>query len=394
MKKYSSFFRAPVLVLTVLCVLLFVTSYSLMHWMILVPNSDLNIHALQADGIAFSPIHTWFQKIAHPFWHFSVLFFRMIGVPFSHAGVFVTAVTKVLHLIMISWFYHRMLKGTVRDVWIPVLAFITVIVAAIRIPSINPNVYINAGTPNPWHSPTQLMVMFWMMPCVYFLTSSYDRQLQSGSGCTLSWKQELLFSTLLLASVVSKPVFVQCFFPGAAIYFLFQWIRHPQYTRFYIRLLLSLIPTILFMLLQLNSYFGPESNSGFCFVFDAKQITDSLIAALLTNAFPIFVLTFTDKKQYGSARPIVVLTALAAFAENCFLGETGIRAQHGNWGWAILAASWLLWIISVPPYVKMLRQEQTVRTLLFSIPSSLLLTWHFCSGVYYLYYLFTSGIWY
>jgi len=394
MNKKSFQTKKENILLAVLCILLLGISYPLMHWMILVQNSDLNIHALNADSIAFNSVQTWFQTIAHPFWHFCVLFLRMLGFPFDHAGVIVTAVTKVLLMLVVNWFYRYYLKNSVKPVLIPFLSFITVIVAAVRVPSVNPNVYINAGSPNPWHSPTQIMMMFWMMLCVFFLSDSYDRQLKLQTEYHLSWKQVLLFSMLLLASLLSKPVFVQCFFPGAAIYFLYQWIKHPQLTRYFIRLLLSLIPTVLFMLLQLNSYFGTASGSGLIIAFDPDYIFICVRTALLLNAFPLFVLLFSGQRKSGSLQPIVILSNICALAESCFFRESGIRANHGNWDWAVLAASFLMWVVAVPQYVQMLQQKQTWRTILRNILATVLLTWHFASGVYYLYYLFTSGIWY
>lgn len=356
--------------------------------------SDLSIHLTNANKIQQIPLQSWLRSIGHPLWHSLVMLLHCLGIPLNQAGVILFTFTKVLSMLMIYWFYQRVLKDVINPFWIPFLAFITVIVAALRVPSINPNVYLYGGSPNPWHSPTQLMVAVWMLPCVYFLTHSYDRQLLAGHGCTLSWTKVIVFSAMLVMSLLAKPVFVQCFFPGAAIYFLYQWIKKPEFTRYFVRLLISLLPTIPIILFQLNSYFGAESASGMRMMFDPYRLKIELRAALLINAFPIFALLCTIGKHKGSTIPIVVLTTVVAFAENCFLGETGPRAADGNWGWAILAASFLLWIVAIPEYVKALKEKRSWKTILFSVVGTCLLMWHFLSGMYYVHYLLTSGRWF
>jgi len=394
MKKNSCFIERCNIVLFVLCIVLATITCSLMVAMTQAPGSDLLCHTAEAENVGSLPIEIWSRNTAHPLWHFCVLFLHSLGVPMVYAAVSINVVIKVVAMLLVYWYYQRLLKDFIHPALIAVLSFISVLVAAVRIPSINPNVYVYGGSPNPWQNPTQYMVTIFMLPCVFFLSHTYDTQIENQLSCTLSWKQVVAFSLLLVLSLLAKPVFVQCFFPGAALYFLYQWIKHPNLTRYYVRLLISLIPTIPLILLQMNSYFGADSGSGVRAFIEIPHLKTELRAAFLINVFPIFVLFCTARKQKGSIIPIVVLTTLCACAENCFLGETGSRYADGNWGWGILAASLLLWIVSIPAYVKALCRNKDWKSILFGFVATILLLCHLASGVYYIHYLLTSGRWF
>jgi len=357
--------------------------------------SDIYLHTEFASMISLRTPSTWFSPIAHPLWHFPVRFLLLFGMPFDHAGVLFTTLVKVAEFLAINWFYHKKLAHLFNRIWIPLLSIVTVIVSAICLPWINPYVYQNAGTPNTWHSPTQLMMIFWMLISVFFLSNSYDRQLKLvGNNCDLSWKRVIVFSLFLVFCLLSKPLFILSFFPGAAIYFLFQWICHPNFSRYYIRLLISLIPTLLFLLLPATTYFGAESNSGIQFFVNSQTIENTLRAALMTNAFPFAILLLNRKKQSSSLTPIILCTYVCACLIRILLHETGSRADHDNFVWAMLGTSMLLWVIAVPQYMEMLQDSQSKSKKIINTACGTLLTWHFLSGVYYIYYLFTSGKWY
>lgn len=393
-KSASSRFRQNA-VLAVCSLIIAAFFYPLMLHMIQFPASDIYLHTEFADLISLRTPSTWFYPIAHPLWHFVVRFLRLFGMPFNHAGVLFTTLIKIAELLAVNWFYTRQLSKRIDGVWISLLSFVTVMVSAICIPWINPHVYLNAGTPNTWHSPTQILMIFWMLLSVFFLSSSYDRQLKfPGNECDLTWKKAAVFSVFLVACLLSKPLFILCFFPGAAIYFLIQWIHNPRFTRYYIRLLISLIPTFLFIILPANTYFGAETDSGIQFIFNPQLIADTVQAALLTNAFPFVVLLINRKKQTSTITPITLWTYACACLINAFLCETGFRADHGNFGWAMLGSAMLLWVIAIPQYVEMVLENQTKSGKRINVACGVLLAWHFFSGIYYIYYLFTSGKWY
>lgn len=392
-KRFASFL--PTLgVLLVCSAILIGISFPLTYDQLWNEETDFYQHAMDADLILIDDFENWYPIIGHPLWHLcTVLLTDSLGS--DYAGTTVTVVMKLAQFLIICWFYDRCLRDKINRIFCPMLALATVLVSAVCIPSVNPQVYVNAGTPNVWHSPTQTMVLFWMLLCVMFLSSSYTRQLQPDrTRCDLTWYRMLFFAIILAISTLAKPVFVQAFFPGAALYFLFQWIRHPKHTGYYIRLLCTLIPTIALILLQMTAYYGEEAQTGLLLFFNPDQILYTVRIALLINAFPLFVTLTNPGKQKNPFSALCLFTFAAAWLECAFIRETGVRSTHGNFDWALMATSLLVWVNAVPQFIEMLREKKSAKTLCLNITAGVLFAWHLLSGVYYLYLLYTAGIWF
>ena len=382
-------------VLLLCCALLVGVSYPLIYEQLWNMETDFYQHAMDADLILIDDFENWYPIIGHPLWHLCTVLMYKLDFGSDHAGAIVTVVMKLSQMLIISWFFDRELRDKISRIWAPVLALITVLVSAVCIPSINPQVYVNAGSPNVWHSPTQTMVLFWMILSVAFLSSSYDRQLQIENGkCDFNLLRMLCFSVMLILSTLAKPVFVQAFFPGAAVFFLFQWIRHPKHTRYYIQLLCSLIPVIAVILFQMTAYYGEQSETGMLFFINMDQILYTLRMALMLCAFPIFVMIFNRKNRKGTFHSLSIFTFAAACLECAFIRETGLRSTHGNFDWAVMANSLLMWVSAMPQFVDLLREKRSAKSIVVNTAGILLLAWHLLSGVYYLYLLYTAGIWF
>ena len=85
------------------------------------------------------------------------------------------------------------------------------------------------GTPNTWHSPTQLIAMVWMLICVPYTARCYDRfeAALPDPRANIPWREGALLGALLLLSLTAKPTFMQAFLPAACLFFLAAWVRHP-----------------------------------------------------------------------------------------------------------------------------------------------------------------------
>ena len=81
----------------------------------------------------------------------------------------------------------------------------------------NPTVYLGVGTPNTWHSPTQLIAMVWMLICVPYTARCYDRfeAALPDPRANSPWREGALLGALLLVSLTAKPTFMQAFLPAA-----------------------------------------------------------------------------------------------------------------------------------------------------------------------------------
>ena len=122
----------------------------------------------------------------------------------------------------------------------------------------NPTVYLGVGTPNTWHSPTQLIAMVWMLICVPLTASCYDRfeAALPDPRANIPWREGALLGALLFAQPHGQAHVHAGVFAGGVPVFPGPWVRHPQNSRFFLRVLACVVPAIAFMILQYMYYFG------------------------------------------------------------------------------------------------------------------------------------------
>ena len=80
--------------------------------------------------------------------------------------------------------------------------------------------YLGVGTPNTWHSPTQMIAMVWMLICVPFTARCYDRfeAALPDPRVNIPWREGALLGALLLLSLTAKPTFMQRFAGGVPVF--------------------------------------------------------------------------------------------------------------------------------------------------------------------------------
>jgi len=283
------------------------------------------------------------------------------------------------------------------------------------VPWVNPTVYLGAGSPNTWHSPTQVAVMAMMLLCVPMtadIIEDFQRRLPAEDAETnVSKRNAVILSVLLAVSLLAKPTFLQAFLPAACLYCLVLWIRRPKNGAFFWRMLAVAAPSILLMFLQYLYYFKIYSaTQGSMMMFVSWGKTGEVaLKVLLTQAFPIYVLA-TCMERDTWRKPLYQLTLLmdaASILELLLLSETGHRASDGNFGWALMGASLMLWALTLPLFMKKLGRRLARRraaaegqpylegdspraeTVKWSVGGALLL-WHLASGIYYIVYLMTT----
>ena len=132
------------------------------------------------------------------------------------------------------------------------------------------------------------------------------------------------------------------------------------------------------------------------------------VQVLLTRAFPLFVLLTCAKRDIWS-KPIYQLGLLMdaiSILEMLLLSETGRRAADGNFSWAMMGSSLMLWTLTLPLFIREAQswfhsravsadgrvrlEGRTVTGTLRLVTGSALLLWHLASGIYYIVYLMTT----
>ncbi len=388
-------------------------------------NSDLYMHAVIASGFDFADLHSITSRIAYPLWHLSVAALYRLGVPLSWAAALMCTLSKALLFALV----HRFLVVTTRErlprAAVTLVTLCLMLVTAVRVPGLNDNVYKGIGSPTVWHNPTQLAVLVTAMLCVPYTLHcwyEFERRLPTdGARTTLPWRKVIVLAVLTMASLACKPTFMQALIPAAAVFFLVQWIRHPRNGRYFVRVIVAFLPAAGYFLLQYLYYTGVvvPYTSGVVFGTSLADAWAAVRNMLLMAAFPLFALMVSYEKGLfrDASLPLCLLTAGFGILEAMFFKETGIRVGHGNFNWASMSAAFLLWVFVTPKFIASIgsyrrkcgdvrlaaeggalsaaalrraRTELHARSAAYFVSFALLL-WHLYSGVYYLYYLFSTG---
>ncbi|HPF86790.1 MAG TPA: hypothetical protein PK537_01905 [Candidatus Limiplasma sp.] len=386
--------------------------------------SDIYIHAVTASGFNFLDLHSITERIAYPFWHVNFAVLYQLGVPLAWAAAIVTAVYKMLGFMLVQRIIYLYLTPLASAKIATLAALAAMVVTGIRIPTFNSSVYIGIGSPTVWHNPTQIVAVLSSLLCVFYTAHVvylfWDAR-SSHVPVTLPWKKVVLLAVLVVFSATCKPTFLQAFLPACAIFFLVLWIKNPKHTRYFLQIILAFLPAVLYFLMQYLYYTGVvvPFTSGVAVSFDLTRLWEAVRNMLMMAAFPLFVLLLADKKE-TFRDPVIILCLLIAgisVLEAALFTETGVRENHGNFNWASMNAAFLLWVVMLPRlvpaiyqfhYTRLRLQEDAKKGVLSTatllrVQSSqrlrsagffvafVLLLWHVYSGLYYLYYLFSTG---
>ncbi len=377
--------------------LTFAVSYALMGR----PASDISIHATWATEGGLLDVRAYLRHNAHILWHVLVNLLVTLGLPTAVAASLITALSKGAELWLLWRLAETILDGKTKP-WVPgACAVCAALVSSLCLPWYNPTVYLGAGTPNTWHSPTQLLAMAFMLACVPMTARRYadfERRLpETGEQTVTPVRQAVLLSALLALSTLAKPVFMQAFLPAACLYFLVQWIRHPRNSRFFVRMLLVALPSAALMIGEFLYYFILFPDTGMTMSVTWVKALDCLIGVLLVQGFPVFAL-LTDREPRKWRDPLLALTVLmdaAGLLEQLVLSETGFRAADGNMGWAMMGAALMLWAVMLPRFIgqfaawRAAREKNGWRAARYAVGLTLV-GWHLISGIYYVIYLLTG----
>lgn len=381
------------------CALIFTLSYFMFYSMCLRPSSDISIHATWAAEGRFDDLDSFFHHGAHCMWHVLVALLLRLSISLPVAAALVTAACKALELWLVERLFSIYLSGKLRRDAIIALSLAAVTVSSLCVPQYNPYVYAGVGSPNTWHSATQMISMVFTVLCVSYVAHMYqefERLLpEMGAKASPPMRQLALMGALLFLSLFAKPTFMQAFLPAACVFFGVMWIRNPKNSRFFLRVIVCVIPAVLLMILQYMYYFGiivPHQGSMIIEISRDKAVY-IFMCVLLTHAFPYYALISCRRRGGKDALYWLTLAFdIVGVLEFLILGESGRRAADGNFGWGMMGAAFMLWLVALIRFTRCalddFKAKKRVRPQY--IGGALLLMWHLASGVYYIVYLFTN----
>lgn len=280
--------------------------------------------------------------------------------------------------------------------------------SAIYVPWFNAKPYLGQGSPNPWHNPTTLIVrpigllivMIVMGECLRVQRGGFRKK----NGLRV-WKG-VLIAVLLLLSNLSKPSFVQIFYPAIfLLMFLWLFVYRGRNFPLGMQLLVCCLPSCALMGAQFFSAFYSGSNSDAAGVVFAPfkvagLYTDNIaVSTLLVIAFPLLTCLFSIfRRTFDWTDFFAWLLLLVGMAEKFLLAESGSRMTHGNFNWGYILGLYFIWFSGIRLFTLWAHSlnegaggvKKAVSIMAFSLCGAVL-GLHLLSGIYYLYYLIVLG---
>lgn len=366
---------------------------------------DYTTHIKIASGITlrglFHPI-AFLRENCYPVWHILVwLTTKVFGCGGRSAAAVVTGGSVVGTWACAALYFSRRYWG--RDKDIARLASIgLILVAPIWLPFFNPNLIIGQGGPNLLHNPTNLMVRFVAFPCFVWYAAIMDGIGKESSPRLAGYKLFVLSLFVFLATL-SKPSFVQMFFPAMFLLALFKMIKYRKAAIWSIATVaISFIPSIFLMGLQawVSFYSSQGDGSGVAIAFMKVYSHFSpniFVSVMLGILFPLIMLSWSIRtRKFSTVELLAWIMYGVAFTEGSLLIETGRRMWHANFCWGTNLALFFLWFTAIDRFISLAELGKTHATSernwwFWSAVAALSL--HLVSGLCYLWRVLVFGIW-
>lgn len=338
--------------------------------------SDFATHSTWAVGELPDPEYDKFY--AYPLWHLAVRAVNMllpIGREWSAA--LVTAVLLGLTTAVLYRYVYGQLSQKLSMQRICGLVCGLMVLTAIYVPWLNPQVYLGQSSPTIWHNPTNMAVKpLALLGFLLFLDVYKKREKPDG-------KELAGLSAVLLLSCFVKPSFVQGFLPAVVLFLLTELVRtRGKSFLFSLKMAAVFVPSGCYFLYQYLSVFGGDSERSIGIAPFAVMRLDTahpLCSMVQAVAFPLFVLCVLGVKRIRKDRELFfsVLFYLTGLLEFILLIEWNEPAS-GNFEWGLQLAMFALFVMTAVRFYQTTWKQKWIRT-----AGNLLLLLHIVSGIYY-----------
>lgn len=365
---------------------------------------DLQIHASYAVDFDFTDLHSITSRIAYPFWHVLVAILYQLGLTIDWAAAIVTTLFRIVTFVFTYRLLDRMSGRKVKTFWLGLCTLMVFVVTGINWPNHSglSGYRFAGGSPNVWHNPTQQAVISTMMIVIPYLVwcwESFEKKLpEEGEKTMLPWWQVMGLMALLVLNLMCKPTVMQAFLPATFLMYVVELCRRPRNWRYFGQIVLAFVPAVICFLVQYLYYTGVvvPYTSGVEFGATGESLWHAFRTMLMMNAFPLVALACCWRKNLFQDRHILlaILMVLISMLEVAFFRETGLRAGHGNFGWAAMSSSFFFWVVMLGRFIRMLREEWATVSKwrkAFWVLAIVVLLWHMICTVQYIVFMRTTG---
>lgn len=302
--------------------------------------SDISEHIryfLAGDGAGYSLIND-----------IELLLYRVFPHGNLAVAVFISIMTTLTPFF--TYLFMKRLAPDCNSKLLLLLSFICLFSIPLYVPYINGMMYAGGFSGANWHNDTYIGMRLLAIILLFFFCEWSERYLRNFGI------KEIIVSTILFSVINwAKPNFIIAFAPAMLIMMIVDIVRSKgigfkNWILFGVPVLIS----CLVLLYQAKSLFGVEQIDGtghegviISFGTNLKSYDHPVIMIFQSMAFPLIVFVLNRREVIRSKISLVsILTYVFAFIEFLFLGESGYRAEHGNFGWGLSLASYLLFCIS------------------------------------------------
>lgn len=339
--------------------------------------SDLKPHLRMVDSLPES-----ISEISHPGFHVIVwIGSKILNVSTAFVAVYFLSGAVVLTVYAVHRILRSILEDQCSELFLLFVSLMLILVAPLYCPFFNLKLYLGQGSPNTWHSPTQIAYRPFILLTFHLFPLLFNSKIKRKTiYCILA-------SIMLLIATFIKPNFALFFLPAAGIYLL---LHHTRNIRAYAMYAAMIVPTIILLVIQCVSTFGDDKAAGIemgFFKIWTQRTSNVPISVLLTIAFPLSILIFCPRKALKDRHLLLAWLCYGiAFCQRGFLYESGWRIYHGNFGWGYNLALFLLFIYSMALLLKWFKQadcQKWTERMKLIIATSIF-SLHTVSGAYYI----------
>ncbi|MCK5535354.1 MAG: hypothetical protein KAI79_00930 [Bacteroidales bacterium] len=337
------------------------------------------------------------NDIAHPLWHYCVIFISdILHISLQHAAIAFTSLLVLSIFIIINKILEFTLKNELQTITsstkqyiLLILSFALLTASAIYFPFFSTYIYLGQSACGIWHNVTLLMVKPFAFLSMFFSVLYIQ---------TKNTKFFILGLLLTVLSIFSKPNFILMFLPALYIfilYYLYQEKNIPfkeffkintifnQNKHIFIYLFIITLVSFSILISQFLAIFGGNNP------IESKIIVDFLgvwsvytpnvgVSLFLIILFPLLTLIFIRHTKSDFYVLSLIMFIISVIIYSVF-AESGHRYHDGNFSWSMHIAYHIFFLFSTVEFLKGYNHLSTWKKYLLSITFSL----HIISGLFY-----------
>lgn len=228
-----------------------------------------------------------------------------------------------------------------------IISLIVIFVGPLYIPVLHEWYYMNSFRSFAWHNPThQTMLVFSMLCMLCFLRMFFDYENRISPGW---WMGTMVFAFL---SAAAKPSFIIDFVIAVVLFFIVELFIGGKegFAKRFAKLFImgcSIVPAGLYTIFLSTFEFGDTTVNGgeYHVIFGLKVLReqeDILYKLVFGMMFAIIVFAANYRRFKDSKYFLTLLVFVGGVLQWLLLGETGSRANHGNFGWGRMYGDYFL----------------------------------------------------